>query len=224
MGSPLSSVIADFLIENLEMKAFQGYSTVPRVWKRFVDDVLAQVRKAEVGRFLDQRNNTHPNILFTIELEQNRSFPFMDVRLTRSGALEREVYRKPTHTNRYIHADSHQPMSVKSAPIRCLVDRAFKVCSSNAIRERELETIRTIMVEKGYKRKFVNKVLRRQVSRSERSRRTTDENKGTTSVKLPFIDGLSQEVRRIVWEREREANVRCTFTAPNTLQKLHNRW
>ena len=63
-----------------------------------------------------------------MELEQNRSLPFMDVRFTRlpSGALEREVYRKLTHTNRYIHADSHQPMNVKSATIRCLVDRAFK--------------------------------------------------------------------------------------------------
>ena len=220
MGSPVSSVIADIFMENQEMKAFQGYGTVPRVWKRFVDDVLAVVRKAEVERFLDHLNNTHPNILFTMELEQNRSLPFMDVRFTRlpSGALEREVYRKPTHTNRYIHADSHQPMNVKSATIRCLVDRAFKVCSSNAIRERELETIRTIMVENGYKRKFVNKVIGRQIRRSERSRTTTDENKGKTSVQLPFIDGLSQEVRRIV----REANIRCTFTAPNTLQKLHN--
>ena len=220
MGSPVSSVIADIFMENLEMKAFQGYGTVPRVWKRFVDDVLAVVRKAEVERFLDHLNNTHPNILFTMELEQNRSLPSMDVRFTRlpSGALEREVYRKPTHTNRYIHADSHQPMNVKSATIRCLVDRAFKVCSSNAIRERELETIRTIMVENGYKRKFVNKVIRRQIRRSERSRTTTDENRGKTSVQLPFIDGLSQEVRRIV----REANIRCTFTAPNTLQKLHN--
>ena len=119
MGSPVSSIIAHFLIENLEMKAFQGYGTVPRVWKRFVDDVLAAVRKAEVRRFLDHLNNTHPNILFTIELEQNRSFQFMDVRLTRipSGALEREVYRQPTYTNRYIHTDSHQPMSMKSAPI-----------------------------------------------------------------------------------------------------------
>ena len=128
------------------------------------------------------------SILFTMELEQNRSLPFMDVRFTRlpSGALEREVYRKPTHTNRYIHADSHQPMNVKSATIRCLVDRAFKVCSSNTIRERELETIRTIMVENGYKRKFVNKVIRRQIRRSERSRTTTDENKGKTSVPTAF--------------------------------------
>ena len=74
------------------------------------------------------------------------------------------------------------------------------------------------MVENGYKRKFVNKVIRRQIRRSERSRTTSDENRGKTSVQLPFIDGLSQEVRRIV----REANIRCTFTAPNTLQKLHN--
>ena len=117
-----------------------------------------------------------------MEIEQNRSLPFMDARFTRlpSGALEREVYRKPTHTNRYIHADPHQPMSVKSTTIRCLVDRAFKVCSSNAIRERELGTIRTIMVQNGYTRKFVNKVTKRRISRSERSRRTTDENRGTT--------------------------------------------
>ena len=201
-------------------KAFQGYGTVSRVWMRFVHDVLAVVRKAEVERFLEHLNNTQPNILFTMELEQNRCLPFMDIRFTHlpSGALEREVYRKPTHTNRYIHADSHQPMNVKSATIRCLVDRAFKVCSSNAIREQELETIRTIMVENGYKRKFVNKVIRRKIRRSERSRTTTDENRGTTSVQLPFIDGLSQEVRRIV----REVNIRCTFTAPNALQKLHN--
>ena len=100
MGSPVSSVIADILMENLEMKAFQGNGTVPRVWKRFVDDVLAVVRKANVERFLDHLNNIHPNILFTMELEQNKSLPLMDVRFTRlpSGALHKWI-----HSHEWIH-------------------------------------------------------------------------------------------------------------------------
>ena len=127
LESPISCVDTDIFMEYLEMKVFQGYGIVPRVWKRFVEDVLAVVRKAEVEGFLDHLINIHPYILFTIEQEQIRSLPFMDVRFTRlpSGALEREVYPTPTHTNRYIHADSDKPLSLKSATIRCLVDRAF---------------------------------------------------------------------------------------------------
>ena len=96
MGSPVSSVITDIFMENLEMKAFRFRGTA--LFREFGsvlltrDDVLAAVRKAEFERFLDHLNNIHPNILFTMELEHNRSLPFMDVRFTRlpSGRGVRE--------------------------------------------------------------------------------------------------------------------------------------
>ena len=37
------------------------------------------------------------------------------------------------------------------------------------------------------------------------------------TVRIPFLDGLSQEVRRIA----RAAGVRCAFYTPNTLQSLY---
>ena len=39
MGSPVSPVIADIFMEDLENKAFASYSSVPRVWKAFVPEL-----------------------------------------------------------------------------------------------------------------------------------------------------------------------------------------
>ena len=46
---------------------------------------------------------------FTMELEENGSIPFLDVLLTRKedGTLGHEVFRKKTHMDSYLHADSH---------------------------------------------------------------------------------------------------------------------
>ena len=45
VGSPVSPVIADIFIEDLEDKAFASYPLVPRVLYRFVDDILSAVKK-----------------------------------------------------------------------------------------------------------------------------------------------------------------------------------
>ena len=44
MGSPVSPVIADIFMEDLEEKAFATYEEL-RLWRRFVDDVIAIVTK-----------------------------------------------------------------------------------------------------------------------------------------------------------------------------------
>ena len=43
------------------------------------------------------------------------SIPFLDTRITRKvdGKLDVTVYRKPTHTDRYLHFKSHHPTHVK---------------------------------------------------------------------------------------------------------------
>ena len=63
---------------------------------------------------------------------------FMDVRFTKQndGKLRREVYQKPTHTNRYIQFESHHPSSVKSGVVQGLVERAIMVSSASIAKER----------------------------------------------------------------------------------------
>ena len=67
----------------------------------------------------------------------------------------RQVYRKPTHTNRYVQFTSDHPTSVKSGVIDCLVQRATIVSSNDELLEKELDTIREAMEQNNYPKHFV---------------------------------------------------------------------
>ena len=60
--------------------------------------------------------------MFTMEEETEGTLLFTDVRFTRSenGELKRTVYQKPTHTNKYVQFQSHQPNNVKSGVVECM--------------------------------------------------------------------------------------------------------
>ena len=78
-------------------------SVTPRVWKGFVDDILAVVRIDKSHQLLEHLNRQHFKIRFTMEKKENEVLPFMDVRFSHDerGSLHRKVFQKPTHTNRY---------------------------------------------------------------------------------------------------------------------------
>ena len=99
MGSPVSPIIADIFMEDLEDKTFATYVATPRVWYRFVDDVISVVKKHNVQGLIQHLNKQHGQIQFTMEMENSSSLPFMDVRTTcqPQGELTKDMYQKPTH-------------------------------------------------------------------------------------------------------------------------------
>ena len=75
----------------------------PKLWLRFVDDVLAIIKKNLAKAILDHLNRQDPNIVFTMELEENGRLPYLDSMIHRSDRkLTTTVYRKPTPTDRYL--------------------------------------------------------------------------------------------------------------------------
>ena len=83
--------------------AIQTTPTKPKTWKRFADDSFSIIKKTAISTFHNTLKNIDPNISFTMELEQNNQISFLDTLITRQGNnLEVDVYRKPTHTNRYL--------------------------------------------------------------------------------------------------------------------------
>ena len=72
-----------------------------KTWNRYVDDVLAAVKKDKTDDILHAINNTIENIKFTKEEEENSQLAFLDVLLTRTddGTINTQIYRKKTHTD-----------------------------------------------------------------------------------------------------------------------------
>ena len=111
-------------------------------------------------------NKRHGQIQFTMEMENSGFLPFMDIiRITRQppGELTKEVYQKPTHTNRYVPV-THHPISVKSGVVACLANRAIRVSGSQAGRDAELGRIQKVMMRNGYPSTFINKVVSSQIN------------------------------------------------------------
>jgi hypothetical protein len=65
------------------------------------------------------------DIKFTMELEENECIPFLDVLITRNhdGTLGKKVFGKKTHTNSYLHADSHHHPSQKMGALNTIYMR-----------------------------------------------------------------------------------------------------
>jgi hypothetical protein len=103
---------------------------IPTTSLRHVDDTFVVWRQGTKGlqEFLHYINTSlRPTIQFTIEEETNNILLLIDVLVKKRGStLVTKVYRKPTHTRRYLHFKSNRPPYVKRevVHVHCLVNQA----------------------------------------------------------------------------------------------------
>ena len=104
----------------------------PRVWKRYVDDSFMIIKNYSVSSFHDTLTAIDPNISFTIEVESNGQIVFLDTLVPRrNGDAVIVVYRKPTHTDRYLDFSSHHKIKLKISTASTLLFQASNIPSSN---------------------------------------------------------------------------------------------
>ena len=111
MGSPISVVLAELTMQNFEGTALSNPPHQPLFWKRYVDDVITALPSNHVVTFLDYLNSLSEHIKFTHEIEQNSAIPYLDLLISRriNGQLRFSVYRKNTHTDQYLNANTYNP-------------------------------------------------------------------------------------------------------------------
>ena len=116
MGSPISPIVANLYLEDLEVKAIQSAQNPPTFWRRFVGDTLTIIKSSQIDNFLQHLNSIDQNIKFTKEDSRpDGSMPFLDILITpeQDGSLKTTVYRKPTHTDLYLQWDSNHTITSK---------------------------------------------------------------------------------------------------------------
>lgn len=76
MGSPLSPIIADLVMQDLETTTLNTLNINTRLYFRFVDDILLCMHEDYVNLVFDKFNEYHDRLKFTIEREENRCISF----------------------------------------------------------------------------------------------------------------------------------------------------
>lgn len=145
MGCNISPVLSEiFLEEFMERRHIDLFSCNIVKFIRYVDDCLVIASSIEaVNLYNYLNNNVHSNIKFTIETNINNELPFLDMLLKIiDGRVYTSVYRKPTHTDRYLNYKSNHPPHVKNGVIKNLVHRASLHGSSF----QEIENIKKAMI------------------------------------------------------------------------------
>ena len=66
------------------------------------------------------------------------------------GGIAVSVYRKPTHTDRYLNFHSSHPILAKRAVVRALMDRVENVCSDPDILAKEMEHLNRVLHYNNY--------------------------------------------------------------------------
>ena len=145
-------------MEHFEQLALESAPLQPRLWKRYVDDTCCIVESGAVDDLLHHLNSVRPSIQFTVEVEQEGTLPFLDTCIHRmeNGGLDITVYRKPTHTDRYLHFSSHHPRHVKRGLVKCLYDRAERVITDSGNLGKERKHLRTVLNINRYTRRFIS--------------------------------------------------------------------
>ncbi|XP_018573662.1 uncharacterized protein LOC108912768 [Anoplophora glabripennis] len=118
----------------------------------------------------------------------------------RSGTLGHRVYRKPTHTDRYLNAESHNHPVQKQGITYTLIHRA-RIISEPRLLAEELEHLRTALRENSYTVRNIERAIRRRHTPMEKQ-----EYLATTY--LPYVKDCTNKIGPLLKKR----NINTVFS------------
>ena len=202
MGSPLGPTLANAFLCHYEKQWLSQCPKefLPTVYKRYVDDIFVTFEtQVQLKNFVDYMNSRHPNIKFTFELEQNDTFSFLDIKISRdqSNSFSTSVFRKPTFSGVFTNFSSYMPKTYKLGLVYTLIFRCFNLCSSYENFHKEISELKEIFKKNGYPSDFIDFCIKKFLNKLYTKKQVylTAEKKKLLIV-LPFLGSLSFKIRK----------------------------
>ncbi|XP_011858605.1 PREDICTED: uncharacterized protein LOC105556144 [Vollenhovia emeryi] len=151
-------------------------------------------------------------ILFGLHCE------FVLVRRNEDGTLSHNVYRKPTQTDRYLHANSHHHPAQKNSVISSLVHRALSISEPAALNG-ELNHLHRTLTRNGYSSRNINRTINKLTNKESGQNNTTTpetEKEKIKAVVLPYVRGTTDRISRIL----NKHNIKAIFKPCNKLSQM----
>ena len=134
---------------------------MPEIEVDMLMTVLPLSRKICVSEFHDKLNSIDPLISFTMEKENNQQISFLDTLVSRNNGFIVDVFRKPTHTDRYLDSNSHHEKKHEISTASTILNRACNLPSTMEGKLSEVIHVTNALLANGYPPAFIFKVLKK---------------------------------------------------------------
>ena len=159
-----------------------------------------------------------------MEEESNGKLAFLNTLLKRnSGEISVLVYRKPTHSDQYLHYSFHHQTFCKESVVSSLSNRAYSIITNKDDLHKESARIKQLLKENGYQESAVSIIFKRitnnsSLPQSQHLTQATDiqEEGIRMSINLPYVEGTSEKLRRVL----KCHKLRSTLSIEKILHKL----
>ena len=226
MGSPISPVIANLVMERLEMVPLSKLPFQLSFYKRYVDDIITCIRMEDLQMLLDTFNSFHTRLQFTCEIEKDSCLSFLDtIVIRKSDKLITNWFHKPSWSGRYINFFSAHPMQHKIGLIKGLRDRAI-LLSDPEYRPANLLLIKDTLKRNGYPSEMISAVIRKRVfeiyhplfveKRKEEKNKKIGHISWRNIVVIPFVYNISNDIKRMF----RRVGIHTIFKLPIYTKQL----
>ena len=181
------------------------------------------MKKGHREEFLTHLNSVDKNIQFTSEEPgPEGALPFLDILITpdNEGRLNTSVYRKPTHTDQYLHWDSLHPTSSKYSVVGTLHHRAKTVCSNKQLLQQEEDHLSRDLKNCNYPMWALNRIKIKMNNPAHKKNKkktssTQQNNIPRPHITVPYYNGLSESVKK----RCSNYGVQVYFKGGTTIKK-----
>ena len=157
MGSPPAPFIANGWLSQYD-NTIKGDA---ELYARYMDDVVRDIEKTVRDSKLDEINDLHRSLKFTMEREQNGKLPVLDLKLiNQAGALSSTWYSKPTDTGLIMNYHALAPRRYKKSVVAGFVYRIHRCCSNWKTFDDSLKKAKAILEQNQYPPTFYEPIIR----------------------------------------------------------------
>ena len=162
MGSVLGPLFSDFYMAHLESKILNHKIKKPKLYLRYVDDILIATKDINEIQELQQTFQNNLVLKFKYELNTDNKIPFLDVLIdSNNDKITTSPYVKPTSLNScLLNYKSECPYRYKKAVIKNLLNRAQLISSTRPIFYNELKLIKQKLVNNGYPNHIIDEQIK----------------------------------------------------------------
>ena len=224
MGCNLSPILAEALVSTIFEQAISNNNNI-KFCRFFVDDSFLIINYRHVDNFYKHINsigNSFGKISFTIEKEHNNSLAFLDTKLTRlNNHIITSVFRKNTHSHRYLNFYSHSSIQNKKGVINNLVTRSIRMSNDQAELNKDIDIIKNGLKLNNYPNHFVDKSIHDCIAKSDNEQLHTicEEIDFSKMIIIPYYKALSEKISYLL----RSHGIKVVYKRGNTIGNMLSR-